>query len=213
MTDKKIRISEELYDKVAKIAEKHSRTIKEVVEEAIKAFVIGAEHVDKPVRSITGKVIPVQYETRCRVCGRTIKKGELAYWTRITYEDGTSKSYVICLDCYYRDTALAEWYLKKRKLQAVVRGLKKKADELADRVSELQARYDVLRLKEEVVALWRDFRKAFMDTESPGALEQRIDQFFDRLTELMDRVARVESMLTVDIEKPKRRRKAEVVEP
>jgi len=209
--EKKVRISEELYEKVAKIAEKHSRTIKEVVEEAIKAYVVGAEHVDKPVKGITAKVIPLQYESRCRLCRRTIKAGELAYWTRITYEDGTSKSYVVCLDCYFKDTALAEWYLKKRRLEAVVRGLKKKADELADRVNELQMKYDVLQLKEEVMELWRGFRQSFLNPENPSDIENKIDQFFDRLNELIDRVSRLESMLSIDVEKPRKRKRVEEV--
>jgi len=207
--ESKVRISEELYEKVRQIAEKQGRTIKEVVEEAIKAFILGIEQVDKPIKSVTGKIIPLQYDAKCRICGRQIKAGELAYWAKYTYTDGTSKSYVICLDCYYKDTALAEQYLRKKKLEAVVRGLQKKADELVEQVEKLQAQYDLQQLKSEIFQFWRNVKDAVLS--DPNVLKN-IDKFFNELNALIERLNAVEAALTFGEEPKKRKRKAEAIE-
>ena len=194
MGDKKVRISEELYEQLQKLAEKSGRSMRELAEEAIKAYLLGTENIDKPVKAVTGKVIPLQYPSRCKFCGKEIKAGELAYWAKYTFTDNSTRSYVICLDCYYKDTALAEWYLKKKKLEAVVRGLKKKADQLAEQVEKLQMEYDVLKVKQEVLELWRNFKSIFLSTEQNLTI-QKVEEFMDRLNELLDRVGSLEATL------------------
>ncbi|PMQ00708.1 MAG: hypothetical protein CBR30_09770 [Dictyoglomus sp. NZ13-RE01] len=194
MNDKKIRVSEEIYEQLAKLAEKGGRSIRELAEEAIKAYLLGTENVDKPVKAVSGKIIPIQYETKCKFCGKTINKGELAYWVKYTFDDNSSRSYVICLDCYYKDTALAEWYLKKKKLEGIVRGLKNKADQLAEEVEKLQVEYDVLKVKQEVLDLWRNFESLFLSTEQSLTTE-KMEEFMDRLNELLDRVGSLEATL------------------
>lgn len=206
----KVRISEDLYEKIKQIAEKSNRTIKDIVEEAIKAYLLGIEQIDKPIKSIQGKIIPLQYQGKCKICGKTISQGELAYWVRYTYTDNTSKGYTICLDCYYKDTSLAEWYLKKRKLESIVRGLQKKADSLAEEIEKLQNEYDVLSLKRDVIQFWRAFKETF--TNSPDI--SIVNQFMDKLNDLIDRVERLEGMLKL-LESPiprKHSRKHEVFE-
>ncbi len=204
MSDKKIRISEELYDQLAKIAEKSGRSMRDLVEEAVRAYLLGTESVEKPIKSIQGKVIPLQYPSRCFFCKKQIKQGELAYWAKYTYSDNTTKSYVICLDCYYKDTALAEWYLKKKKLEAIVRGLKKQADELAEKVNRLRTEYDVMSIRKEVASLWYEF-KQFILTPDSSIDSDKLQEFIDRVNELMDKLTGIEASLRVEVGIPKKK--------
>jgi Ribbon-helix-helix protein, copG family. len=65
MTEKKVRITDELYDQLQKIAEKNNKSIKDIVEEAIKAYLLGIEGVEKPLKQVQSKVIPTQFDSRC----------------------------------------------------------------------------------------------------------------------------------------------------
>ena len=72
MSDKKVRITDELYEQLTKIAEKNNKTIKDIVEEAIKAYLLGIEGVEKPLKQIQGKIIPTQFDSRCYYCKREL---------------------------------------------------------------------------------------------------------------------------------------------
>jgi len=202
--DSKVRVSPELYTQLQKVAEKTNRSIKDVVEEAVKAYLLGVEGIDKPLKTIQGKIIPVQYDSRCHNCRREVKRGELAYYARYIYADNTVRSFITCLDCYFSDTALAEWYLKKKKLEAIVRGLQKRADELARRVEELQVEVDINSLKKECYELWADFKR-FMLHDNEGM--RKVEELLGRLEVLEEKVKEVEDTLAGLV---KRRAKAEV---
>jgi len=190
MGDKKIRVSDEIYEQLQKLAERTGRSMRELTEEAIKAYLLGTENIDKPVKSVSAKVIPLQYPSRCRFCGKEIKQGELAYWAKYTFTDNSTRSYVICLDCYYKDTALADWYLKKKKLEAVVRGLKKKADKLAEQVEALRLERDIYSVKRDIVSTW-DHYKTYLYSSSKD--DAKIQEIFERLQELADKIAELEA--------------------
>ena len=205
MGDRKIRVSEELYDQLAKVADRSGRSMRDLVEEAVRAYLLGTESVEKPIKSIQGKIIPLQYPSRCFFCRKQIKQGELAYWAKYTYSDNTTKSYVICLDCYYKDTALAEWYLKKKKLEAIVRGLKKQADELAEKVGKLRTEYDVISIRKEVASLWNEF-KQYVLTPNSSTDSDKLQEFIDRVNELLDKLVGIEASLRVEVGVIKRRK-------
>jgi len=202
--DSKVRVSPELYSQLQRLAEKTDRAIKDIVEEAVKAYLLGVEGIDKPLKAVQGKIIPVQFESRCHHCRKEVRKGELAYYARYVYADGSARSFIVCLDCYYSDTALAEWYLKKKKLEAIVRGLQKRADELARRVEELQVEVDINSLKKECYELWADFKR-FMLHDNEGM--KKVEELLGRLEVLEEKVKEVEDTLAGLV---KRRAKAEV---
>jgi len=202
--DSKVRISPELYEQVQRLAERTDRSIKEIIEEALKAYLLGAEALDKPLKTVQGKIIPIQYDSRCHRCRREVKRGELAYYARYIYADNTARSFIVCLDCYYSDTALAEWYLKKKKLEAIVRGLQKRADELARKVEELRAEADINALKKECYELWGEFKR-FMLQDTEGL--RRIEEMLDRLEAVEGKVKDLEDTLTGLV---KRKARAEV---
>jgi len=204
VSDKKIRISDELYDQLQKIAEKNNKSMKDIVEEAIKTYILGIEGVEKPISKIQSKIIASQFDSRCYYCKREVKKGELCYYLRYVYADSTSRSFIVCLDCYYKDTALAEWYLKKKKLEVIVKGLQKKADELAKEIESLVVQKDLQRLKKECVELWEEFKRFILGDENMKKIEEllsRLEAFEEKLKELEDAMVSLSE---------KRKRKVEV---
>ncbi|MEM1532270.1 MAG: hypothetical protein QW599_05450 [Nitrososphaerota archaeon] len=186
-----IKISKDLYDRVREYSERSNVGIKEVIEEAVKAYIIGSEaSFDKPIKQVQSKIITTQFDGRCKVCRGEVKSGTLVYYVRYVFQDGSSKSFVICLDCYFKDTALAEWYIRKKKLEHVVRGLEKKADELVKEIESLEVKRDLSRLKKEVAELYEDF-KSFVFNEESKKLDEvlsRIDHLEEKVRELEDYV-------------------------
>ena len=196
MSDKKVRISDELYDQIQKVAEKANKSIKEVVEEAVKAYLLGIEGIEKPLKAIQGKIILTQFDSKCHYCKKEVKKGELCYYTRYIYADGSTRSFIVCLDCYYKDTALAEWYLKKKKLEHIVKGLEKKANELAKEIESLSVQRDLQSLKRECIELWEDFKKFMFESEKMEKIEQmiqRLDNLEEKVRELEDNLMMLSS--------------------
>ena len=194
MGTKLVKINEALYEKLREFCEKNNITIREYVEEAIKLRLYG--HSDKPIKGIKDKIIPLNYPDKCYVCGKELKRGELAYWVRYTFTDNTTRSIVICLDCYYKDTALAEWYLKKKRLESVVRGLKKKADQLAREINELRDRKALADIKRELMGIWF----SFMSLVNKNQLDQEtLERFLIKIEDLADKVEQIAIALSVEI--------------
>jgi len=202
MSDKKIRISDELYEQLQKIAEKNNKSMKEITEEAIKAYLLGIEGIDKPIKQIQGKIIPTQFDSRCYYCKREVKKGELCYYTRYTYADNTTRSFIVCLDCYYKDTALAEWYLKKKRFELIVKGLQKKADELVKEIESLSALRDLQSLKKECAELWEEFKR-FMVGGDEGI--KKIEELLSKAEAIEEKLRELEDYIKAIAEKRKRK--------
>jgi len=191
---KLVKINEALYEKLKEFCEKNNITIREYVEEAIKIRLYG--HSDKPIKGIKDKIIPLNYPDRCHVCGKELRRGELAYWIRYTFTDNTTKSIVVCLDCYYRDTALAEWYLKKKRLENVVRGLKKKADQLAREIQILEDRKALADIKRELMGIWFNF----MTLVNKNQLDQEtLEKFLIKIEDLADKIDQIAIALSVEV--------------
>jgi len=190
---KLVKINEALYEKLREFCEKNNIAIREYVEEAIKLRLYGQS--DKPIKGIKDKIIPLNYPDRCHVCGKQLMRGELAYWIRYTFTDNTTRSIVVCLDCYYKDTALAEWYLKKKRLESVVRGLKKKADQLAKEVQVLEDRKALANIKKELMGIWFNF----MSLVNKNQLDQAtLEKFLEKIEDLADKIDQIVIALSVE---------------
>jgi len=185
----KVRISEDLYSKLKEIADKSGRSIRELVDEAVKAYILGFTG-DKEIKATTGKIISLTYSTKCKRCGRELKEGELAYWSKITYTDNTSRSFVYCLDCYYSEGALAEYYLKKKKLEAVIKGLEKKANQLVEEITQLEALVDLYKLENEIQSYWIRLLELVSHEDKPN-----LNMAIEELLELIDKVKQLENTL------------------
>jgi Ribbon-helix-helix protein, copG family. len=207
-----VKISDEIYNKVKELAEKTGKSIREIVEEAINIYILGkSEAVDKDIKNIKEKWIVVKFQSKCFKCGRQINQGDMAYWVHVEYADGSRRSIIYCVDCYYTfDSTLAKRYLKLKELEATVRGLKKEADRLAEEVKQLEQTANLLRLERDIEKFWYDFKSAFVDNPSVDVVKN----FIDRMREIIDRVEALEKQLQyVVVEKSdKRARKREKVE-
>jgi len=206
-----VKLSQDIYEKVRKIAEKSNRSIKEVVEEAIKIYLLGAEGIDKDVKGVQQKWISVQYPTSCRRCGKRLNPGDLAFWIKYTYSDNSTRSFVYCPDCYYTsfDQSLAKKFLKQKELEATIRGLKKEAERLAEEVNRLKQQYDILQLKEEVFKLYREFHSFLGESITSDEKLAKVNEFLERLQDVIDRLNRLEATLEHVMDLKPRKRRAE----
>lgn len=199
MPSEKIRVSDELYQKLKDISEnlckkpETCRSIRSLVEEAVRIFVLGFSG-DKSVDKVRQGWITVEYPARCVKCGRDVKQGEKAYWIKHIYTDGTSRSMVICENCFFTEEAVAEKYIKKRELEAVIRGLEKKAGQLADEVIKLRAMFDAYQLRKEIYAEWSRFRTSIHSPLNWASNEVRelLSSIVKKLDEILERQARIE---------------------
>jgi len=199
-----VRLSEDIYKKVKEIAEKSEKSIKDIVEEAIQIYLLGKSNVDKDIRGVKEKWIVSKFPTKCSQCNKEINQGELVYWVRIEYEDGSSRSFIYCDSCYFTrfDRSLAKRYLKIKELEATRRGLEKELEDLMNRVRELQEKYDVLSLKQEIFSFYRAFQESFNGVIDSNNFA-KIQEFLERLMDLADRISRIEASLGLkEIKKP-----------
>jgi Ribbon-helix-helix protein, copG family. len=193
-----VKISDEVYSKVKELAEKMGKSIREIVEEAINIYILGkSEAVDKDIKNVKEKWIVAKFQSKCAKCGKQINQGDMAYWIHIEYVDGSKRSIIYCVDCYYTsiDSTLAKRYLKLKELEATVRGLKKEADRLAEEIKQLEQTTNLLRLEQDIEKFWYDFKSTFIDNPSVDVVKN----FIDRMREIIDRVEALEKQLRVKI--------------
>jgi len=200
-----VRISDDIYRRVKEIAEKSGKSIKDIVEEAIQIYLLGKSGIEnKEIRSVKEKWIVVKFKSRCSKCNMELQEGDIAYWIRVEYEDGSSRSFIYCSDCYFVkiDRSLAKRFMKVKELEAVKRGLQKEIEDLMDKVKDLQEKYEVSALKREIFEFYRAFQESFNGVIDSNNFS-KIQEFLERLMDLADRINRIESAIGLkEIEKP-----------
>jgi len=147
----KFRLSDEDFSRANEIAVKHNKSVHELAKDLLVAYLKGARDLQIPE-----KVIPKRFrarkELKCSSCREKIKPGEWAYYVEYEYSDG-SRSYEIhhasCWE-YASDEALARVFKEKRKLQRIIRALRKEANELADVIEEARAREKIMSIALEI---------------------------------------------------------------
>jgi len=199
--------NDELYNKLQEIASKTSKSIKELVEESVRLYVLGVESIDKPLKSVKNGLINVQYQTKCYRCKKDIKVGDVAYWVRYIYEDNTSKSYILCLDCYLteHDEALAKQYLNLRKIKAQINGLKKLREKLANQITTLEMKVEISNMYRELVSALRILKDAINSSDY-----KKVDELLVKVDELNARLDEIELALKTGIVKVKKAVKPKV---
>lgn len=207
MADSKVRVSSTLYEQLRQLADKSGKSMKELVDEAIQAYLFGQVGVEgKEIKGITAKIIPLQYPAKCKRCGRQLEAGELAYWVRITYNDNTVRSFIYCLDCYYKGSALKEHYLKKKQLEIIIKELKKEADELSRQVLELRKEADYYKLARQIRELIKEAYE-YLDYVTNPEKQEALEKFISFLSKLEDFVSSLDKVEGVSYEpKPMVRR-------
>jgi len=202
---RQVKVSDDVYDKLKEIAEKQGgASLNDVIKALLNLYLGGSP--ERAIDKIASKEFVADSEKVCSRCRRKIEVGEVVYWVKYTYSDGSSTTRYFCFEC--ANPTVAKVYKKKREMELVVKQLKKEADALVEEIKKLEQVKAVHQLKSEVIQLWRAFKQAF--GENPDY--KVVDQFLDKLSELVDRVSRLESAITVAVDVKRQVRKSEARE-
>lgn len=168
MGSKAVKIDEELYRKAEELAARKGASIKEIVEDALAKYFGLVEDAgdDGEIKNV--KVVKnwtLKYPATCAYCKRPLKAGEVVVREIIELEDERRVNNFYHPECYLfsTDSAMAKYYVKKRQFEKIIRALKKRADELADAISEAETRRKLLDIAEEVQRLAKQHNAAVIE--------------------------------------------------
>jgi hypothetical protein len=196
-----VRVDKEIYEKIKDLAEKTNREIKDIVDEALRLYVLGSIDKDKEIVEVKSDIITLQYDTKCYRCKKDLKAGELAYWIRYVYSDNTKRSYVFCLECYYQSAGLKNQYLTKKKFEIIIRSLKAEADELSKKVLQLRTETKLYDLRSELHRLYKDLIQHIADPD----LKNKLIEISDKLSDLDKKVNDlIEDLKIIPMIRPKK---------
>jgi len=188
------------------IADKSSGiSINDVIARLLNLYLGGS--TDRTIDKILTKEFIADRELYCSACKRKISIGEPVTWIKYVYSDGGAVTRYLCFEC--ANPHLGKLYKKKKEIEVVVKQLKQEADKLVAEINQLEQVKVVLDIKKELIQFWRDIKATFVN--DPNL--EKVDTFFDKLSELFDRVGRLEAMVTSIAEKAKgKKTKKEVYE-
>jgi hypothetical protein len=137
-----------------------------------------------------------KFQSKCAKCNKPINQGDMVYWVHIEYADNSKRSVVYCTECYYTsiDTALAKKYLRAKELEAIIRGLKKEADRLAEEVKQLEQKVNLLKVEREIEEFWFSFKTAFMNDPSTATVRE----FLNKLEDLINKARELEAFASIN---------------
>ena len=197
-----VRVDKEIYEKIKLLAEKTNREIKDIVDEALRLYVLGsAPDSGKEITEIKSDIITLQYERKCYKCGKQLSVGDLAYWIRYTYSDNTKRSLYYCLECYYQSMGLKNLYLTKKKFEIIIRSLKAEADELSKKVLQLRSEVKLYDLRSELYRLYKDLIQHIADPD----LKNKLIEISDKLSDLDKKINDlIEDLKIIPMIRPKK---------
>ncbi|MEM2287914.1 MAG: ribbon-helix-helix domain-containing protein [Sulfolobales archaeon] len=134
-----VKLSEDVYEKIEKLAEKTGKSKADIIREALLLY-LGSEVGEKAVESSKSYIKPAIYSGKCSRCGREIQQGELAGFIKIVYTDKSSRTFAYCLDCYnsLSDKTILSLELKKHRLKRVVTALQRQMSKMLSIYDELE---------------------------------------------------------------------------
>jgi RNase P subunit RPR2 len=187
-----IKVSEKVKERLEKLAEKMGGvSINTVVETLLDHYETGIVK-DKPIKSKIDTELVSKYETQCSKCGSVIKVGDRFRYIRIEYEDGSKDVVRLCVDCMLEGYLLKRYYMKKRELEVVIRELRKEANELIDKINELQKHGDMLKMKAEVMGLIKDVKDLMRSLSPTSDLRPLLIQILEKLDTALDKIDKLE---------------------
>jgi predicted CopG family antitoxin len=201
---KQVKVSEDVYEQLQKIADKSGGiSINDVVKMLLNLYLGGSS--ERTIDKILTKEFIADREVVCSKCKKTIGIGEVVYWVKYVFSDGSKSTRYFCFEC--ANPSLGKIYRKKRELEVVIKQLKQEADRLAEEINQLEQVKAVLDIKKELIQFWRDIKTTFIN--DPNL--QKVDMFFDKLNELLDKVNRLEAMVKSIVEPIKTKAKKKEV--
>jgi hypothetical protein len=186
-----IKINENVKERLEKLAEKMGGvSINRVIETLLDYYETGNVK-DKPIKGKVDVELVSKYETQCSKCGGKIKMGDRFRYIKVDYEDGSRDVIKLCVDCMLDSTLLKTYYKKKRELEVIVRELKKEANELVDRVKELEKYSDTLKIKAEVMSIMRDVKDLLRSVSSQD-IKDTLTKIMEKLDLALDKLDQLE---------------------
>jgi hypothetical protein len=125
-----------------------------------------------------------KYVSKCFICKKDLQTGTLVFYQRIVYVDNTVKSIVLCPECASSEDVLASKYVKVYELQKTLRGLKRKADKLAEEVIELSKLVSLKNIYFDIERELKLLREYLITYNHPKEAIEKIDNFKTKLDEL-----------------------------
>jgi len=214
-------IDDNSYRKAEEIASKHGKSVHELAKQLLKAYLEGYKDEGIPVK-VEPRRFRAKKELKCATCGEAIKPGEWAYYVQYEYEDGKRSYEIHHASCweYASDEALARVFKEKRKLQRIIRALRKEANELADAIEEARAREKILSIaleaQERIRKMTEEFygkMKQVMDfimysginaketKEALRTLEEMHKKFYSEIQEISQKLEEASVAITLKIKK------------
>ena len=185
-----VQINEELYNWLKSYADEKKLSMRQALEEILKDY-----SQPRPKLSTKGIVLGkiedviLQENSRCALCNRPLKQGYRVKWIENLGH--------ICLRCYFNrfyDKSLADKYLKKRELEATIRALRRKADELTEEIEKKQVILNIHRISKELnnlISILKEIRNY------PELYDEKYEELFDKL----DMIEQMLSGIIIVIEK------------
>jgi negative regulator of replication initiation len=181
---KQIKVSDQVYDKIKELSEKRGCSMADVVEEMLNIYLGGASG-DKAIKEYKDRVIVLQYNSKCRVCGKELKAGSLARYILYVYEDGSKKGGVYCLECYFMSNpALAKLYVKRKELEAVIKQLNDEINRKVELLSKYEYQVKVAEIKREILQLIKDIRLNITNDQKLIELSKKLEELYNIVEKL-----------------------------
>ena len=199
---KQIKVSEDVYEKLKQIAEKNGDiSLNDVIKMLLSIYLGGSS--ERTIDKILTKEFIADREIMCSHCKRVVKVGEPVQWVKYLYSDGSATTRYLCFEC--SNPHLGKIYRKKKEMEIIIKQLRQEADKLVEEINQLEQVKEVYTAKSEIMQFWRDIKTTF--TSDPNL--QKIDTFFDKLNELLDKVNRLEAVVkpAIDVVKGKPKKK------
>ena len=204
---KVIKISDQAYEQLKNLAEKRGLSINNVVQEIINVY-LGGTPEEKPIKKIVDKDITLMYATKCSRCGRPLNPGDVAHYVRYEYDDAPPKVFIYCMDCWYQSSALAKYYLKKKELEATIKGLKEMADKLAEKIVKMRNEYNIALVKEELMNIRRELSlslvRNIIGEKKSDELVNRITLVEQKISEIHEKLNEIEIAMKLKVKGEKR---------
>jgi len=198
---KVIKVSDNVYDILSDIAGKRGISINEVIQDIINVYLGGGS--DKAIKQIIDKDITLLYDSKCSKCGKMLKSGDKAHYTKYVYEDGSGKSILLCPDCYINsDPLLYKKYMKIKEYEVIQKQLKSEIDRLVEELKRNELQVSIAGVRKEIINLWRDISFYLKSTDRDVG---KYEELLGKLEEVVDKVIQLESMLKTQLSvKPKK---------
>ena len=190
---KVIKISDQAYEQLKTLAEKRGLSINNVVQEIINVY-LGGRPEEKPIKKIVDKDITLMYPAKCDRCGKPLSPGDVAHYIRYEYDDAPPRSFIYCMDCWLQSSALAKYYIRKKELEATIKGLKDMADKLAEKIMRMRSEYNIAIVKEELMKIRHELNlslvrniignKADELVNRIALVEQKVNEIHEKLNEI-----------------------------